>query len=427
MQQERYIIGRTLGESGKGVFMEAYDRQEDRPVFLRLLYRSRAADYAPLAAVRSPYVARVYQVLQEGEDVLLVQEYLEGRTLRSWLEEGRVFSEGEIAALFLQLCHGLEAFHGAGLIHRDVKPENIFLCGGRAVLMDFDAARQYKPGGGKDTTYLGTEGYAAPEQYGFAQTDFRTDIYALGVVVRELCGARCSSRLGPVVDKCTAFDPAARYRRASEVARRLEQLYAPADVGRPPVFPAGKTAAPAAEVGTPAPPPGTAGAGTEAAAGMDGPSAQGGAGDMHKPPVRERAAGGAGIPMPYGREPAGAQAWSPAGNGKRGLRIRRIAGGAIFALIGLLVLAARQPFVMTAGDYLLSRWVYFMILLPVFLPIWNPFRMFGRPPLFRRADGSLRAAGVLIYIAVSIALVIVSNLIAYAFYSPGALEALRGY
>jgi len=103
-------------------------------------------------------------------------------------------------------------------VHRDVKPENIILSGDRTVLIDFDSARVNKPEAEGDTRVLGTIGYAAPEQFGLAQSDCRTDIYAVGVLLNVMLTGEHPSKklaaghLGHVVSRCTMMDPNKRYR-----------------------------------------------------------------------------------------------------------------------------------------------------------------------------------------------------------------------
>ena len=88
-----------------------------------------------------------------------------------------------------ELCEVLVFLHGYGIIHRDIKPSNLLLApDGHIRLIDFDAAREGKPSADNDTRLLGTRGYAPPEQYGFAQTDSRADIYAAGVTMKQLLG-----------------------------------------------------------------------------------------------------------------------------------------------------------------------------------------------------------------------------------------------
>ena len=103
-------------------------------------------------------------------------------------------------------------------VHLDIKPDNVLLRGGDAVLIDFDAARLYKSELENDTQVLGTTGYAAPEQYGLTQSDSRADIYALGILLNILLTGQhpsrqlAAGRLGRIVQRCTMVAPSKRYK-----------------------------------------------------------------------------------------------------------------------------------------------------------------------------------------------------------------------
>ena len=121
------------------------------------------------------------------------------------------------------MCDALTALHDRGIIHRDVKPENVIVeKSGRVVLIDFNASR-IKSDASKDTVIMGTIGYASPEQLGLAKTDARTDIYAVGVLYNVMLTGMhpsvtiASGRAGRIVRKCTAVNPNERYQSAAEL------------------------------------------------------------------------------------------------------------------------------------------------------------------------------------------------------------------
>ena len=153
---------------------------------------------------------------QDGK-LLVLEEYIQGDSLDDLLRYS-LLDARQTKDIALQLCEALWVLHRLGAVHRDVKPENILMRGSDAVLIDFDASRIQKADRRTDTTVLGTTGYAAPEQYGMSQTDARTDIYALGVVINVmLTGEHPSRRLakghmGRVVRRCTMMSPDQRYR-----------------------------------------------------------------------------------------------------------------------------------------------------------------------------------------------------------------------
>lgn len=151
---------------------------------------------------------------------------LRGDTL-GFLLKGALFSPEETKKIVIQVCQALWVLHSIGAVHRDVKPENIILRGNEAVLIDFDAARLHKPEHDNDTQILGTTGYAAPEQYGLSQSDIRTDIYSLGILINVMLTGEhpskhlASGKMGRIVDRCTHVNPQRRYKN---VLRLMEAL-----------------------------------------------------------------------------------------------------------------------------------------------------------------------------------------------------------
>lgn len=160
-----------------------------------------------------------------------VREYMTGTPLSRYAEENEL-TEQEIVRICTGLCDILAYLHHRTppVIHRDIKPDNVIIRpDGSVALIDFDIARVYKKDRETDTTFFGTLAYAPPEQYGFSQTDARTDIYSLGILLRWLltgsvkdnANVRVSRPLSKVIRKCTAFSPKERFSDVSQVKKAL--------------------------------------------------------------------------------------------------------------------------------------------------------------------------------------------------------------
>ncbi|WP_329886712.1 serine/threonine protein kinase [Pseudoramibacter faecis] len=166
--------------------------------------------YAYLKAHPHPNLARVKSYWQEEDGSLTVIEtYAAGRSLADCLPELDPQTKAQVIA---DVCAGLIFLHEASpaIVHRDVKPANIIVTPeGRAVLVDYDAAKQVRAGKARDTVLLGTEGAAAPEQYGFGASDTRTDVFGVGMLIRALFPE--APIWQKIADKATQMDPKDRY------------------------------------------------------------------------------------------------------------------------------------------------------------------------------------------------------------------------
>lgn len=180
-------------------------------------YRGTGEVYQKLLGISCPNLPQIMEAAEQDGMVAVLEEYIQGDSLAHLLK-GALFTPAEARKTVLQLCNALWVLHSMGAVYRDIKPENVIIRGSEAVLIDFDASRLFKNGSLADTQVLGTTGYAAPEQYGIAQTDERADIYSMGVLLNIMLTGRHPSkelaggRLGRVVQKCTTVNPIKRYK-----------------------------------------------------------------------------------------------------------------------------------------------------------------------------------------------------------------------
>lgn len=165
--------------------------------------------------------AKVFFCAEDAAETVVVEEFIQGENLLERLERKNFLREAEARAILLQMCDGLRELHAQKIIHRDIKPSNMILQGDKIRLIDFDAARIFKDGQDSDTRLLGTKGYAPPEQFGSGQTDPRSDIYSLGVTLKELLGSNGGERLKKILDKCTELDPKHRFQSVDELKSAL--------------------------------------------------------------------------------------------------------------------------------------------------------------------------------------------------------------
>ena len=186
------------------------------------------------------HIPRVFAFYRDESEAVAIIEYVEGDTLRARVDKAGAGLEAA-RLLFPALCDAareLQELFTPPLIHRDLKPDNIIVRDGSVVIIDFGIARAYRYGAQADTTHLGTRAYAPPEQYGYAQTSQRSDVYALGGILFFLLSGRDPSptdlrtgfeglslpwELRTVIQKACAFDPAARFANACELQGAFAQ------------------------------------------------------------------------------------------------------------------------------------------------------------------------------------------------------------
>ena len=218
----------TLG--AKGGLWVVRESVTGKTFVMRKLSRENREVYERLMSIRHPNVVRVFHVFSDKGTFYGVEEYVQGRSLFCILTQRGTFGS-KVISVGEQILKGLSVLHKNGIIHRDIKPENVMMDEkGKVKLIDFHIARVFYGEKERDTMLKGTKGYASPEQFGYRQTDCRTDIYSLGVTLNELAVGklpgeeRCKGGLGVFIRKCTEFDPKRRFQTAQEALRRLKWL-----------------------------------------------------------------------------------------------------------------------------------------------------------------------------------------------------------
>lgn len=227
--EEQYKVLTVLGGNREGQVFLAQDRRTGKVVVKKNVASGVIQLYSKLREIKTPYLPKIYETVTDGDRGIIIEEYISGVTLGEYLvERGKLMPE-EVIQIMAGLCDVLRVVHEQGIVHRDLNPNNIMLSGDGVVkLIDFGIAREIKEAQKQDTTILGTVGYAAPEQFGFMQTDARTDIYALGVLMNVLLtGENPKRRLyqkqpfADVIVKCMEIDPGRRFATVFQMQEAL--------------------------------------------------------------------------------------------------------------------------------------------------------------------------------------------------------------
>ena len=270
---DQYEILRELGRGGTSVVYLVKDKADGRNYAMKVLrnddgkqelsekkadHLSAEAEVLKALCIDEPGNVSLHPGIPayiecvcdgKGEFAGFVMEYVEGRSLQKILEDGRAYTVREAVEAGLQLCGIMEQLHGQDppMIFRDLKPANILVRpDGQFVLVDYGAVRKLRKSAGSDTMQLGTDGYAAPEQYGgWEQSDERTDIYGIGAVLhhmitgrppldtglrplREILGAEGESRqldeMAKILLRCCMTAPSMRYSSCKELEKALRSV-----------------------------------------------------------------------------------------------------------------------------------------------------------------------------------------------------------
>ena len=254
----KYKIISVIGQGGMSTVYLARHQRLNKEWAVKEISREYCENYEMISRqlvleadilkkLNHPGLPKIIDIIEKKDVIWMVMEFIEGKTLKEVLKERGRIQETEVLSWGKQLCEVLSYLHSRTppIIYRDLKPDNIILKKtGRLVLIDFGTAREYcYEKNSTDTTYLGTRGYAAPEQYGgMGQTDERTDIYCLGVTLysmltgyspekppykiyhQQYWGENISCEIKEVILKCIQLEPDMRYQNCKELSYAFSQV-----------------------------------------------------------------------------------------------------------------------------------------------------------------------------------------------------------
>lgn len=226
---------KLLHKSRKGEIFLVQNIQDEKIYIKKEIKEYTKEIYENISKIDSINMPKIYDLFELNDKLIVIEEFINGDTLQSILEKENKLEEKEVIKYMISLCDILDEIHNLNppIIHRDIKPANIIISSDNVLkLIDFDIARTYKDGENMDTTLLGTKGYASPEQFGFDQTDCRSDIYAIGVMMNVLTTGKHikeelnNTLLKDIIKKCTNISADERYQNVFELKEVLEsKLY----------------------------------------------------------------------------------------------------------------------------------------------------------------------------------------------------------
>lgn len=212
----------------KNLVANVYDKNSKRLCVMKKRNLNSKNLYKILQKIKSPYIPEIYRIIERDENLIILEEHIDGETLENLLNYKMLnFDEKIVEKILLQICDCLTEIHKENIIHRDITLSNIMLTKNNEIkLIDFGIARIFDFKKLSDTEFLGTRGYAAPEQYGLfdlEQSDFRTDIFVLAMSMKNLLGENYRGYLKKILNRCTSLNPALRYQNISELIRDIKR------------------------------------------------------------------------------------------------------------------------------------------------------------------------------------------------------------
>ena len=231
--ESRYIELLELSNSKKNsVYLVR--SQLDEGIYIKKELKNYNLDvYNQIIKIENIYMAKIYEMFKCDDSLIVIEEFINGKTLQRILDDNGPLDEDIAIGYIINLCSILDILHNQtpSVIHRDIKPSNIIIDNsGVLKLIDFDVSRVYKEESNMDTHILGTKGYASPEQFGFEQTDCRSDIYSVGVLINVLTTGKHikeklnEGKLKDIIEKFTSLSPDSRYSSVKELQMDLSKI-----------------------------------------------------------------------------------------------------------------------------------------------------------------------------------------------------------
>lgn len=222
MNFERFITEKVLKRDDRQEITIIYNPDSGKRFIKRVINDDKRYIYKTLQKISHKNIPHIIDV-SLTDCTVVIEEYICGTTLSELMEQHCQFTHKQINSIANQLVSAMAQLHKHNIIHRDIKPDNIIMDErGQIWLIDYDIARIYSNEIRKDTTVLGTVGYAPVEQFGMMPTDYKTDIYAFGATISQLLEyVHSKGSLYKIAQKCKRLDPAERYQNTKQLSRAL--------------------------------------------------------------------------------------------------------------------------------------------------------------------------------------------------------------
>ena len=225
--ENEYRFIRNIKRTDEALIKVLENKYNNQRILVKY-FKGNANVYSRLLNIKHKNIPIVYETVTDNDNCIVIEEYIDGITVGEVLETGLYTPDG-VYNVVKAICDALWVLHSQGIIHRDIKPENVIISKeGCVKLIDYNISRIVRENTGKDTTILGTTGFAPPEQYGIAETNAQSDIYSIGILINVMLTGEhpskkiCSGKWQRIVNKCTRINPKERYSSVQELIKSMK-------------------------------------------------------------------------------------------------------------------------------------------------------------------------------------------------------------